>query len=310
MESNDYNSDNEYNIDMNNNIDCKTKYLIYKATGGLVHMLNGIEAAAQIAKNENRVLIIDTKILKAFNKLKNFCDYFFIYDRNLIYYTDYSTLDPSIKYKNLSLDQIIEKKSEFNNEEKKYYLEDTNIRIHKNLDGNKDDKIKFYSGCSDKFIKNLRLNNNILYEVFDNTYEIIKKYKKYISVHFRNTDMSNDIHLFVKKINNTSKLHSINNIFIATDDYKAFDIFKSKLPHLHLFRLSEPENLLGKNIHYHSSDKHKQIMNILIDIYMIIKSSYFIPSFNSGISKWIIYQKNNHYDYAIFDDEYNFKIIY
>ena len=286
------------------------KYIIYKATGGLVHMLCGLESSIQIAKNDNRILIIDTKILKAFNKKKNFCDYFFIYDRNLKYYTDYSVLDSNTKFKNLSLDEIIEKKAEFNNENKKYYLENTDIRIHKELDGNKDNEIIIYAGCGDKYIKNLRLHNEILYQVFDYTIETIKKYNKYISVHFRNTDMTNDISIFIKKIDNTSKLYKINDIFIATDDYKAYDNFKLALPHLNLFRLTEPENLYGKNIHYHSIDKHKQLMNILIDIYMIIKSDYFIPSINSGVSKWIIYQKNNQYDYAIFDDDYNFQIIY
>ena len=285
------------------------KYLIYKATGGLVHMLNGIESSIELAKKENRILIIDTKILKAFNKLKNFCDYFFIFDRNLKYYTNYSILDSNTKFKNLSLGELIEKKAEFNNKNKKYYLEDTDIRIHKNLDGDINDEIKIYAGCGDKYIKNLRLKNNILYEIFDNTIESINKYKKYISVHFRNTDMTNNIHFFIDKINKTSKLHKINNIYIATDDYKAFHIFEFALPHLNFFRLTEPENLDGKNIHYHSSDKHQQLINVFIDIYMIIKSNYFIPSINSGISKWIIYQKNNHDDYAIFDDDYNFEII-
>ena len=41
---------------------------------------------------------------------------------------------------------------------------------------------------------------------------------------------------------------------------------------------------------------------------MIIKSKYFIPSKNSGVSKWIIYQKNN-IEHRLFDDEYNFDII-
>ena len=49
----------------------------------------------------------------------------------------------------------------------------------------------------------------------------------------------------------------------------------------------------GKNIHYNSKDKDLLIKNTLRDIYMIIKSNYFIPSLNSGISKWIIFQKEN-----------------
>ena len=147
-----------------------------------------------------------------------------------------------------------------------------------------------------------------MYDIYDNTIDTIKKYDKYISVHFRNTDMKNSIDDFINKIKNTSKNFKINNIFIATDDHQAFNKFKNSLLHLNFFQLSQPENLNGKNIHYHSTDKHKQIMNILIDIYMIIKSDYFIPSINSGVSKWIIHQRLNKED-TIFDDDYNFKII-
>ena len=282
------------------------KYLIYKGTGGLVHMLNGIQESVEICKKENRILIIDTVLLNAFKK--NFSEYFFIFDRDLIYYTDYSLVDKNITYKNLSMNQIIEKKAKFNNEDKKYYLENTKIRIHKDLDNEDDSIIKFYAGYSPKYIKNLRLQNHILYNIFDYTYDTIKKYNKYISVHFRNTDMTNDINKFIIKINKFSSIFNINNIYIATDDCKAFDIFKLSLKHLNLFKLTDPENFNGNNIHHHCNDKHKLIINILIDIYMIIKSNYFIPSINSGVSRWIIHQKFNKED-AIFDDDYNFNII-
>ena len=35
------------------------KYLIYKGTGGLVHMLNVLQYAILLSKKENRILIID-----------------------------------------------------------------------------------------------------------------------------------------------------------------------------------------------------------------------------------------------------------
>lgn len=280
------------------------KYIIYKGTGGLVHMLSGIQSAVKIAKEEDRILIIDTEKLTAFKK--NFNDYFFIYDKELRYYTDYKNIDKTLKYKELTIDEVDVKKAQFR--EGKYYLEGTDIRIHKHLDDDKNDLIRLYAGHSDDFIENLRLHNNILYQVFDRSIEKIEKMKKYIGVHFRNTDMKNDIKKFVEKIKKTSDQKKIKNIFIATDDYHAFKIFQNLLPGLNFFRMHEVEDCKGKNIHYHYKDKELLIMSTLIDIYMLIKSKYFIPSRNSGVSKWIIYQKKNE-NSRLFDDEYNFEIV-
>ena len=283
------------------------KYLICKGTGGLVHMLNGIQASVELSIKENRILIIDTEQLKSF--LKNFHDYFFIYDKNLVYYTDYENIDKNLIFKGLPISEIICKKAKFNPKDGKYYLEETDIRIQKDIDGNIEDDIRICAGHSNNFIKNIRLNNDKLYKVFDSVNPLIENYKKYISVHFRNTDMKNSINDFIECIRKTSIEYNVNDVFIATDDYYAFNVFKKFLPNINFFRISEPNNFNGENIHYNSVNKDELIMNTLKDIYVIIKSTYFIPSFNSGISKWIIYQKNNP-EYTMFDDDYLFKIIY
>lgn len=280
------------------------KYLIYKGTGGLVHMLNGIQSAVNLCKLENRILIIDTEQLTAFKK--KFSEYFFIYDKDIEYYTDYSKIDLELEFKDIKIKDIIGKKAQFR--DGKYYLEKTDLCIQKHHNDNFDDKIRIYAGHSENFIENIRLKNNILYNVFDSTIKTIEEHKKYISVHFRNTDMKNSIKNFIEKIKNTSQKYNIKNVFIATDDYYAFETFKQYLPQLNFFKVNDIQNCDGKNIHYHYQDKDLQIMGILKDIYMIIKSKYFIPSKNSGVSKWIIYQKNN-IEHRLFDDEYNFDII-
>ena len=120
--------------------------------------------------------------------------------------------------------------------------------------------------------------------------------------------MKNSIKDFIVKIQNVCNKFNIKNVFIATDDSKAFNIFQNFLPDLHFFKINEIQDCDGKNIHYHYKDKDLQIMGILKDIYIIVNSKYFIPSLNSGVSKWIIYQKNNS-DHRIFDDNYDFEII-
>jgi hypothetical protein len=280
------------------------KYLIYKGTGGLVHMLNGIQEALELSKKENRFLIIDTEQLTAFKK--NFSNYFFIWDKNIKYSTDYNSMNLDLEFNDMKISDIIKKKAQFR--EGKYYLENTEICIQKHHSGNENDQIRIWAGHSELFIQNIRLKNNILYNIFDSTISVIEKYNKYISVHFRNTDMKNSIKDFIIKIQNISHKFNIKNIFIATDDSKAFNIFQNFLPDLNFFKINDIQDCYGKNIHYHYKDKDLQIMGILKDIYMIVNSKYFIPSINSGVSKWIVFQKNNT-DHRIFDDNYDFEIV-
>lgn len=279
------------------------KYLIYKGTGGLVHMLNGLQAAIEICKKENRILIIDTKKTGSFKN--NFDNYFFIYDKNLKYFTNYDNIDHNLFFEDIPILNIENHGTKLINN--KYYLTDSNYLIQDLTDMN-DKNVRIYAGYYHEYIQNIRLQNNILYETFDNTIEYINQYKPYISVHFRNTDMKNSLIDFKKKIKNASNKYNIKNIFIATDDYNAFDNFKKSFQDLTFFKVCDAPNCDGKNIHYHFNNKDTLIKNTLKDMYMIIKSKYFIPSINSGISKWIIHQQKYN-EHNLFDDDYNFIII-
>ena len=280
------------------------KYLIYKGTGGLAHMLNGIQYAVQLCKKENRILIIDTEQLSTFKN--NFSKYFFIYDKNLTYYTDYNHIDLNLEFKGIKISQLINKKAQLKGT--KNFLENTNIQIEDIHENEKNNNIRVFAGFSENFIENMRLQNEILYHIFDNTNKIIEKNNNYISVHFRNTDLKNNIKQYIIKINKLCLIHKIKNVFIATDDHFAFKTFQKFLPKLNFFRFQEPQNFNGKNIHYHTENKDLLIKNTLSDLYIIVKSKYFIPSMNSGLSKWLIFQKN-HPEHRIFDDEYNFQVI-
>ena len=224
------------------------KYLIYKGTGGLVHMLNGLQAAIELAKKENRFLIIDTKRTSSFRK--KFSDYFFIFDKELEYQTDYLNINEcdELYFEDIPILEIEERGTKLING--KYYLSDSIILLQ-NLNGMKNKQVRVYAGYHQNYIQNLRIKTEILYEIFDNTIETINNFKPYISVHFRNTDMKNSINNFIKQIRKTSKKYDIKNIFIATDDFFAFDRFKDFLPKLNFFKICTIPNCNGKNMHYH-----------------------------------------------------------
>lgn len=257
------------------------KYIIYKGTGGLAHMLCGLNKAINVALNENRILVIDTIKHACFKS--NMSDYFIINEKKLVIEENYDNIINN-KYKGLDLDVIRNAYPKCRGQI--YLVNDIDIT---NMDLNSNERILVYAGCGYKtFVKKIKLKKEIIFDIR----EKFKSYNNvnYISVHFRNTDMKNNIDLFIKKIrsinfidNNNKK---INLIFLATDDFKAFDIFRKKINEFKWFRVVIPENHNGENLHYHVKDKKELVLNTLYDIYMILNSKYFIPSTNSGISKW------------------------
>ena len=262
-------------------------YLIYIGSGGLCHCLSGLSKAIKLALDTKRILIIDTFKLKSFkNKISFFFD---LQIDNLIIKYDYSDIyDKKV---------INMKVTDFKNIYPKLIGPSYFIGIHNATDPafiNHNDQIIVYCGyCGNYINPNIKLNlffkqfiKNKLEEYDDN----------FLSIQFRNTNKINDHNIIVKKINQhikKIKRNKINKIFLATDNPKSLDIFTKLLPEFKIFSVCEIEYFNGKCIHYNSKDKNKLTIDLLKDIYMILKSKYFIPSVNSGVSKWIIQMINN-----------------
>lgn len=265
-------------------------YLINKASGGLAHMLGGIYAALSHAKENNRFLIIDCETHAAFRH--KFSDFFILINEK--YSDDYSIIPSDYKYKEHSVAEI----------------KNTNLsRAGKSLYGmfgwsvqgkifNPDEKIAIWSGTSGTkgnwHLPNLKVNQIILSKL-NNEKKIVEPY---ISVHYRNTDIKNNINIYIQKIRIFYKLRKVKTIYLATDDANALNIFKKRLPGYKIIQLANLKPNV-KNQHYSSATKeecYNQIYGTLRDLYFILQSKYFIPSYNSGLSRFIIMQivkKNN-----------------
>jgi len=255
-----------------------SKYIIYKGSGGLVHMLTGLQCAIKIAINENRILIIDTLKHSCFRA--NISDYFILKEKQIIIQENYNDIIND-EYKGLKIEII--KNGGTRCTKGGYILHDLNIS---KTPLNSEEKILIYAGVGQPGrFPNLKLKDAIISD-------IIHKYKghdiNYIAIHYRNTDIKNNIDNFINKILSSNCGDKVNSIFIATDDFNAFDIFKTRLPEYNVFRILCPMNFNGQNLHYHVKDKKELVMNTLYDIYMILNSKYFIPSMNSGLSTWCI----------------------
>ena len=107
------------------------KYIIYKGSGGLFHNLGGLSYAIKLAKQKNRILIIDA--YSHLNKCINFNDYFTINEDNLEYYCNYDILPKNVKFKRFKYNEIINLTAD-NIINGDYWYNDINLSIIDNAD--------------------------------------------------------------------------------------------------------------------------------------------------------------------------------
>ena len=278
---------------MSNNIidkDTTLKYVIYKSSGGLNHNLNGLQCAIYLSEKYNRKLIIDMAKNSAF-KIK-FSDILIINDNNINYQDSYENLDQSLNYitKNgikYTINDIASTNLKLVNS--KYCIFDDEIIQGEDINLSND--IIVYANCKLPEKKyNIQINNNIFNKLLlEKTID-----EPYISIHFRNTDIKNDINIFIKKIKELVLSTKINNLYIASDYYDTYNIIKSEIPSLNIIRKTIPDKDIY-NLHYSMKNKFDMIYETIRDVYFISKSDYFIPSYNSGLSKLIINQIKGEY---------------
>jgi len=262
------------------------KYLIYKISGGLCHMLGQINNAIYLSKVTNRTLIIDC-FAHAFSR--DFNNYFNIPDFH--YNTSYDCL-----YQDESLDkEIFDPYIRANAEciKEIYYLNDKIIvnNVKDLLENN--DKIIYFTymkGNVDDMPWYIKVNKNIVDKISNN-----KISESYIGVHLRNTpDKTNEIIDFIPKIQNLSL--TSNMVYFATDDCEAFDKLNKLLgSEFKIIQYTKPIKVPEgeKNIHYSNPNKDEIIMNALIDMYHLTYSTHFIPSINSSFSKRVMKLRKN-----------------
>jgi hypothetical protein len=274
-------------------------YLIYKGTGGLIHMLLGLVYCIRFCIKYKNILIIDVISHKCF---KHYLSDFFILDcPELIYSEDYNTIEPDIKFNNKSMDYIKNYPDvEYNVDPKtvyKYQIDNINIRRKLSIEDAKK-KIKIFAGPGSyggpKFnliLKYIKIKPEIL--------NIIKKHPsidKYIGVHYRNTDIKTNLNNI---INNILK-YNYNNIYLATDDSSAYDKLKVAFPNHNIYQYTKPINSLGLPIHYNYDDKYNLVLNLLIDLYFLYNSNEFVNSEGSLVSNFVLSMRNENID--IFGD--------
>lgn len=263
------------------------KYVVYKISGGLCHMLYTINYLIQFSMIYNRTIVIDCGG-GCFNN--DFDKYFSI---------------PSLKlnrdyYTKFNYDRLPEKR-ELCRKSGRYIWD--NFRMTWDEISNSKDNVIICTFLTGQALDKILPNWHIFVKP-----EILKLIgpkinSQYIGLHYRNTDIKNDLGELVKGIDK----YNINKIYLATDDYNGRDkldgLRKGKFE---ILQFTKPDRDYPNGIHYMSKDKDKVIISSLIDLYHLINSTHFIPSLNgvyngklhkSGFSRFVIKNRNEKIDF-------------
>lgn len=265
----------------------KNTFIIYQGSGGLIHMLGGLAYCCDfVTKKRNRKLIIDVKNHEAF---KNYFSKYF--NLSIIYSEDYNIIDKELTHFYKIPLTHMDKNNAILERGLGYIVryENTFVKINKSLNTySEKERILYYCGTGGNnrhlILKFIKINDTIMEE--------LKKYKidkEYIGVHFRNTDIKNDINSYIKQL----QQYKNKCIYLATDDYKALDIFKKHLPDTEFITFTKPYDKPCENIHFGNPNKDEIIMNLLIDMYMLYNSNVFIWSPLSLVSKLVKFMRDN-----------------
>jgi hypothetical protein len=288
----------------------REKYLIFKGSGGLAHMLSGLSDAIKIASRTGRYLVIDCEAAPAFQN--RFDKYFHIIGETLNYGCSYDELPDALEYQGMPLSQIKRLPAQWK-EGHGYSVDTQDVSFRRDWLGRpttaiRDGDLTLCGGSSSASRKSLYYLYSLLVaalkmsrpkkpvnksirvhdEIRSQIEERFDLEGEYMALHFRNTDIRNDVAAFLPRIRSARDRHQIDRVVVATDDHSAMAQFSEALPEFRFFQYTIPDDFGGKNIHYHSSDKDKQIYDCLLDIFIMLNSSVFIPSMNSGLSMWVI----------------------
>jgi hypothetical protein len=261
--------------------------VIYQGSGGLVHCLGGLVYCIEWCKKYKHTLLIDIKNHEYFKH--NFSDFFFIKNTTVSYSEDYSIIPKTIThFKGIPIEFIASNNASHFNNVSGYWINDgtRSFNIGISLDNYKrHEKIKMYCGTGannhHNIIRYIGVKESIIKIIKDRD---TMNLKNYIGVHFRNTDISNDIRRIISSV---SKYKDNKMIYLATDDSTCYDSINNSIKNINLIQYTKPFNGNGKPIHITSPNKYEIIINILIDIYYLLHSDEFIESNESLVSRLV-----------------------
>jgi len=110
--------------------------------------------------------------------------------------------------------------------------------------------------------------------------ELLKE-TPYLCIHVRNTDYASDYKALYEL--NKTVIHSYDNIYIATDDKKVIDYFRSKNLNIHNFNVFPTDNYY--NLHFAKISPDDKIKCLICDIFIATNSDKLISNSLGGFTR-------------------------
>jgi hypothetical protein len=181
-----------------------------------------------------------------------------------------------------------------------------NINIKKQYDEDVLVSFSLGGGICREIIKCMRFKSNVL-DIYKS--RIAKMPKDYIGIHIRNTDKKSDIPAFIAKHSNifipqNSDIQLEGAIFLASDDIKLLNDFKTKYKNIYTFSNIPLRKKGEENIHKYSHDmEHSMfIIDCLVDLLMLASgkeyfystkyTNTYVPSGYSKLAEIMFNNKN------------------
>lgn len=242
-------------------------------------MLRQINRAVWVAATSNRHLVIDCNALAFSN---DFGKYFYI--PNVEYSTTMQVMlmDSSVDKKDV--DPYLKSKARCISGTG-YMLEDMLItRSAKDIinSTNNVEYCSWITGVPDNIEWFIRVNKNVS--------RFLGKYKvpsPYVGIHFRNTDMKSEIDMFFEEV--LKYKGKTKTAYLASDDYHAIDKFRDAIgSEFEFITFTRPSDYKGKSVHYSNANKDEVILTALLDMLILSKADYFVPTKKSSFSKAVM----------------------
>lgn len=141
--------------------------------------------------------------------------------------------------------------------------------------------IQWGGGFTFTLFKNIQLKNNIIKHCLS-LYEKVEK--PYVAIQIRNTDYKSNYEKLYQE--NKKLLDEIKNVFIATDDIRCFEFFKTKNLNVYNFTTFPDGNYY--NLHYSQICPDTKIKDLFADLFIASMSDKLLSNSHGYFIKLII----------------------
>jgi hypothetical protein len=153
--------------------------------------------------------------------------------------------------------------------------------------------------ASNVIIKNIWSFQKSIRILIDDKIKELQLPSRYIGIHIRGGDKVTEYSLFAPSdyINLKERVSGLNDIFVATDDFKYIIELKTQFPHYRFYTYCKPKSQ-GFDFHDYSflamAEKRNHLIELFLDIEVLSQSEFFIGTYSSNVGMYLGMRRNGY----------------